>query len=60
MNKIVKTVLTCFLLGLMGLAFIGAMAALAFQNSEAFLACSAVVWSSGLLTIAVYAVTIED
>lgn len=60
MSKSVKTILTCFLLGLMGLAFTGVMGALVFQNSEAFLACSAVAWLSGLLVIALFAVTMED
>lgn len=60
MNKNVKRVLTCIFLGQMGLAFIGAIAALVSQNSDAFLACCAVVWLSGLLTIALYAVTMEE
>lgn len=60
MSKTVTRVLTCFFLGLMGMGFIGAIAALVSQDSDAFLGCCAEVWLSGCLTVAVHAVGMED
>lgn len=60
MNKHVKRILTCLLIGVAGLACMGAISALVIQDVEALLACCAVTWVSCLLTVALHAVDMED